>query len=148
MRKLLIIFVVILQVILLAYMAGQRENVLRTGKTIYLRTVPVDPRDLFRGDYVRLQYEISNIEREKMQDGLKLLSVSDSHKNKDKKVYAVLEVNDDNVAEVVYVTDKKPEKGKLFIRGRVERFGNFLFVIVNGKTRPGNFVYLKNVKTD
>ncbi|HBG77932.1 MAG TPA: hypothetical protein DDW84_03655 [Phycisphaerales bacterium] len=128
MRKLLIIFVVILQVILLAYMAGQRENVLRTGKTIYLRTVPVDPRDLFRGDYVRLQYEISNIEREKMQDGLKLLSVSDSHKNKDKKVYAVLEVNDDNVAEVVYVTDKKPEKGKLFIRGRVERFGNFLFV--------------------
>ncbi|MFA6177031.1 MAG: GDYXXLXY domain-containing protein, partial [Phycisphaerae bacterium] len=62
MRKLLIIFVVILQVILLAYMAGQRENVLRTGKTIYLRTVPIDPRDLFRGDYVRLQYEISNIE--------------------------------------------------------------------------------------
>lgn len=130
MRKLLIIIVVVLQVLLLVFMAGQRECVLRNGRTVYLRTVPVDPRDLFRGDYVRLRYEISNIEREKMQDGLKSLTVSDGYrdKNKDKKVYAVLEIDEDNVADIAYVTDKKPEKGKLFIRGRVERLGNCLFV--------------------
>jgi uncharacterized membrane-anchored protein len=130
MRKLLIIIVIVLQVLLLVFMTGQRECVLRNGKTIYLRTVPIDPRDLFRGDYVRLRYEISNIEREKMQDGLKSLTVSDGYRdrNKDKKVYAVLEIDEDNIASVVSVTDKKPEKGKLFIRGRVERLGNFLFV--------------------
>ncbi len=35
-----------------------------TGETVLLRTVPVDPRDLFRGDYVILNYEISRIPSE------------------------------------------------------------------------------------
>ncbi|MBN1134232.1 MAG: GDYXXLXY domain-containing protein [Methanosarcinaceae archaeon] len=32
------------------------------GEEILLKTAPVDPRDLFRGDYVRLSYEISMID--------------------------------------------------------------------------------------
>jgi len=32
------------------------------GQEILLKTVPVDPRDLFRGDYVNLRYEISSID--------------------------------------------------------------------------------------
>jgi hypothetical protein len=32
-----------------------------TGETIYLRTRPVDPRDLFRGDYVVLAYDIDRV---------------------------------------------------------------------------------------
>jgi GDYXXLXY motif protein len=32
-----------------------------TGETIYLRTRPVDPRDLFRGDYVVLAYDIDTV---------------------------------------------------------------------------------------
>lgn len=32
------------------------------GEEILLKTAPVDPRDLFRGDYVRLSYEISTID--------------------------------------------------------------------------------------
>ncbi len=35
-----------------------------TGETVVLRVVPVDPRDLFRGDYVILNYEISRIPSE------------------------------------------------------------------------------------
>lgn len=35
-----------------------------TGETVLLRTVPVDPRDLFRGEYVILSYEISRIPSE------------------------------------------------------------------------------------
>ncbi|WP_319506474.1 GDYXXLXY domain-containing protein [uncultured Methanolobus sp.] len=31
------------------------------GKEIVLKTEPVDPRDVFRGDYVILSYEISNL---------------------------------------------------------------------------------------
>ncbi len=42
-------------------MVVERAAILRDGATIRLATVPVDPRDLFRGDYVVLNYEISTI---------------------------------------------------------------------------------------
>ena len=38
-----------------------RAALLRTGKEIVLKTEPVDPRDLLRGDYVSLNYNISRI---------------------------------------------------------------------------------------
>lgn len=38
-----------------------RAAILRSGAEIRLRTVPVDPRDLFRGDYVVLNYEITTV---------------------------------------------------------------------------------------
>ena len=37
-----------------------------------------------------------------------------------KPVYVVLKVDDSNLASVVYVTDKKPCKGELYIRGRTD----------------------------
>ncbi len=39
-----------------------RASILRGGTEVRLRTVPVDPRDLFRGDYVVLAYPISTVE--------------------------------------------------------------------------------------
>jgi len=38
-----------------------QEFVLRTGTQITLQTTPIDPRDLFRGEYVVLRYEISTL---------------------------------------------------------------------------------------
>jgi uncharacterized membrane-anchored protein len=52
---------VALQVLLLLGMIGSRAAVLRSGRTVLLRVVPVDPRDLIRGDYVTLGYEISQV---------------------------------------------------------------------------------------
>lgn len=40
---------------------GSKEFTLRTGREVLLETVPVDPRDLFRGDYVALNYKINTI---------------------------------------------------------------------------------------
>jgi uncharacterized membrane-anchored protein len=121
MRKFLIICAALLQVFLLAFIGGQREYVLRTGRTIYLRTAPVDPRDFFRGDYVRLRYEISSIGKESFRDGLLIESKSEgSHKYKGKQVYVVLKVDSNDLASMVYVTDKKPANGQLYIRGRGE----------------------------
>ena len=57
-RALYLIFLA--QVLLLAELYADRALGLR-GETIRLRTVPVDPRDLLRGDYVILGYEISRI---------------------------------------------------------------------------------------
>ncbi len=47
-----------------AWMIGttvRQEFVLARGRTILLETVPVDPRDLLRGDYVILRYKISDV---------------------------------------------------------------------------------------
>ena len=39
----------------------QRAAILRSGQEVRLETAPVDPRDLFRGDYVVLDYRIGTV---------------------------------------------------------------------------------------
>ena len=52
---------VVLQILVLMGMIAGKAISHRTGDLILLRVVPVDPRDLFRGDYIILGYEISRI---------------------------------------------------------------------------------------
>lgn len=49
------------QIGFLAWMIAGRAAILRDGQEVLLKVEPVDPRDLLRGDYVRLGYEISTI---------------------------------------------------------------------------------------
>ena len=56
--------VVALQVALLLAILIPEERTLATGQEVLLQTVPVDPRDLFRGDYVQLRYTISTVHRQ------------------------------------------------------------------------------------
>lgn len=60
-RKQFIMLMSIPAVVILVFL-GVNLYTLGAGEEILLKTVPVDPRDLFRGDYVVLNYEISNIE--------------------------------------------------------------------------------------
>lgn len=39
-----------------------RMSLITSGRVVTLQVVPVDPRDLFRGDYVILSYEISRLD--------------------------------------------------------------------------------------
>ncbi|WP_043611625.1 GDYXXLXY domain-containing protein [Ensifer sp. ZNC0028] len=48
----------------LGYMIESRASILRSGRDVLLKTVPVDPRDLLRGDYVILNYDISRLQPE------------------------------------------------------------------------------------
>ena len=50
-----------LQTAVIGYMVEGRASILRSGADIRLKTQPVDPRDLLRGDYVILSYPISTI---------------------------------------------------------------------------------------
>jgi uncharacterized membrane-anchored protein len=50
------------QTAILGYMIESRASVLRYGHEVLLKTAPIDPRDLLRGDYVVLTYDISRIE--------------------------------------------------------------------------------------
>lgn len=54
-----IAIVAALQLLALGYMVFDRVRLVKTGTEIVLPIVPVDPRDLFKGDYVRLGYPIS-----------------------------------------------------------------------------------------
>jgi uncharacterized membrane-anchored protein len=54
------------QIGFLGWMIVGRAAILRDGKEVLLKVEPVDPRDLLRGDYVRLGYDISRIEVEKI----------------------------------------------------------------------------------
>jgi hypothetical protein len=57
----ILIAAVLFQVLVLFGMMAPRGTTLMTGDTILLRVVPVDPRDLLRGDYVTLGYDISRV---------------------------------------------------------------------------------------
>jgi len=56
----------LIQTLVLGYMIESRASILRNGAELVLKTVPVDPRDLLRGDYVILAYDISTIQPEKI----------------------------------------------------------------------------------
>ncbi len=65
MKSKLFILVLALQSAWLLGTAAMQERVLRVGQVILLETQPVDPRDLLRGDFVRLNYKISDVPRAK-----------------------------------------------------------------------------------
>ena len=119
MRTKLSIAAIVLQVALLAYMAAEREWVVRTGRTVYLRTAPLDPRDVMRGDYVRLNYEVTRVPRALWQGAPADTNSAREWPPRDTKVYALLREDEEGVAELVALSDQRPGEG-VFIRGRSE----------------------------
>src|SRR5688572_18493165 len=124
MRYRLAIGAVVLQVLALAFMAGEREWIVRTGRTVLLRTAPIDPNDPMRGDYVRLDYEISRVPRSRLEGGLPKVFAEpwDGRRTPERRVYARMDVGEDGIAELAALTDQEPGEG-LFIRGRAQESG-------------------------
>ena len=60
-RRLAFLVAVAAQAVLPLGLIGWNEVQLARGTEVRLRTVPVDPLDLFRGRYVRLRYDISSV---------------------------------------------------------------------------------------
>lgn len=114
MKKVLILLAVGFQILVLAWMAINREWIVRYGETVYLRTAPIDPRDIFRGDFVRLNYEISQLGSRLLEEQLK----TDKIKRAD-TLYVLLETGPEGVAKMRGVTRSKPFGG-LFVRGRAK----------------------------
>jgi uncharacterized membrane-anchored protein len=50
-----------LQILFFAGWAATEQRRLVTGSSILVRTAPVDPRDLLRGQYLRLSYEFNRL---------------------------------------------------------------------------------------
>jgi uncharacterized membrane-anchored protein len=112
MRKAFIMLAVLLQILVLAYMAAEREYIQRNGKVIHLRTAPIDPRNLFRGDYVRLNYEISRIPLNKLKAAADIKELK-----KGAKLYIRLKEGPNGLYELVNAGVEKPNTG-IYISGR------------------------------
>jgi len=119
-KKTFVIVAMILQVAVLGFMAGEREWVVRTGRTVFLRTAPVDPRDVMRGDYVRLNYEMSRVPRSLCRGVLAVTNAPGENTPRDLKVYALLREDEGGVVELTALSDELPHDG-LFVRGRTDR---------------------------
>jgi uncharacterized membrane-anchored protein len=122
MKRWVAVAVAVAQIGVLGFMAGQREWVMHTGRTLYLRTAPIDPDDPMRGAYVRLNYEIADVPRALCRDGLASWFEDNtvfSRERRDQVVYAALRLNDEGVAELMSLSDQRPAEMP-FVRGRVD----------------------------
>lgn len=117
-----------LQVAVLVAMIAVRAMPLVFGDTILLRVVPVDPRDLFRGDYVILSYDFSR----RPPQGIEGLSQAGDSRDKvwqGRTVYVSLVPDADGRhwrADKVSIS--RPTSGR-YIRGRIAASGQLEFGI-------------------
>lgn len=115
MRRQFIVLAIVAQLAVLGYMVAKREVILATGQQIYLQTAPIDPRDLFRGDYVRLTYPFNTVD-------VKQLRVTEKDKLNEKgyPVYAVMKQSENNLYNLDYLTDQQPQN-QIYIKGRINK---------------------------
>jgi uncharacterized membrane-anchored protein len=109
MKRALITIGVLWLVAILAFV-GYNEFTRFTGQEVVLRTAPVDPTDLFRGDYIILNYEINRID-------LNTLAPSEQFVVGDTVYVTVAE--QDGFAQAVAASKLRPD-APLFIRGTIE----------------------------
>jgi uncharacterized membrane-anchored protein len=103
--------------------------VLMYGEEIRLSTEPVDPRDLFRGDYVALRFSIeelpasllSEADLEKLAAGY---GAEEEFSGESSFVYILLAPDEDGVCRGVGIVFAPPAEG-LYLRGRIMSIHHF-----------------------
>lgn len=113
-KRTLLILAIFFQISILTVMVLNSYTILLRGEKILLKVEPVDPRSLFQGDYVRLDYSFSRLELTETNHDLDL----DSIRPRD-RVYLVFEPRG-QAWEPVYVTQEKSKlANKVYITGQV-----------------------------
>lgn len=108
------ILVALIQSAALIWMIYDRVSLIESGREIVLDTVPVDPRSLFRGDYVILNYAISGLDASTPGGNGKF--------RRGEPVYVTLEKPEEGGWRAAAVSGSFPEKtgtDEIVIRGRV-----------------------------
>jgi len=150
-RKLMFFAVAALQVLSLLGMIGFKYSVIATGRTVTLQSVPIDPRDLMRGDFVRIRFAINRLD-------LTLLAGGDSTFQPGDEVYVTLKDTGPAWTPVrasallpVLKEDEAVIKGKIVnVEGRMSLldYGIDSYYVPEGKGRDAERVRLWNVKLD
>lgn len=102
---------IVFQFFILTGMYALAAMPLWTGKEIKVKTTPVDPRSLFRGNYARLQYDFSRIKGS-------YFSGAEALRNGE-KVYVKLKLSDNGYYQLASVSLHKPDSG-VFLSGRID----------------------------
>lgn len=116
MKKRLIALIA-LQVILLLSLVGKYYSIAVGGTPVTLKTAPVDPTDLFYGDYVILRYEISRIQASAVEHDFSPGTSSDH-------VYVLLEKKGQPYYEATGVFQKKPvpKEGQVILKAKLNYY--------------------------
>jgi len=103
---------VVLMTLLLLGMIGRKQWTLSMGTRVMLETQPIDPRSLFRGDYVRLNYTIQSFDINAYPH---LAAVK-----RGDVIFVVLKKGEP-YWQVADISSVWPEQGGVVLRGEVER---------------------------
>lgn len=98
------------QFLVLTGMYVQAALPLWVGTEIKVKTIPVDPRSLFRGNYARLGYDFSQIDKNFFSETKKF--------REGEIVFISLKKDDNNIYNFSSASLLKPETG-IFLQGRV-----------------------------
>jgi len=110
-----ILLIILIQSVFLMLMIANRQAILSSDTTVVLETRPIDPRSLFRGDFVRLNYKINELQLDE-------LSGDRSFKKNDTVYIALQKKNLYWYAEAVYHEKSDAKRNhQVFIRGVVKR---------------------------
>ena len=117
-----LILAIIFQILLIIGMLAYALMPLYLGKEIKVRVNLYDPRDIFRGNYVSLSYDFSNLQRYKFDEKTGMeIDVYDGNFTKNDEIYAILKQD----ANATYAFDKfsftKP-KDTLFLAGKFDGY--------------------------
>ena len=123
---LMVIATLAILTLMLGTMVWGRISLLQNGSQVILKTAPVDPRDLLRGYFVRLRYDISRMKLKELpgwsQDRFAPLKSNGFRRHE--KVYLELARQSDGFWTPQWVMRSIPdEKGEsVFLRGRVRSY--------------------------
>jgi len=117
MRKQAFMIIFLWLIIISGFVLTQQFTLLM-GKEVLLKTVPVDPRDFLRGDYVILNYEIAQISNEDFAYN--------------STVYVSLNTDDNNIGYVKDISYNKPSDN-LYLKGKVGGCNTILPMFRNSK---------------
>ncbi len=101
--------IIFLQVLILLGIIMYKQHWIKTLEKVFLRVWVVDPRDILRGDYIYLNYDISKIDVNnfKIKDDFRI----------NEKIYVSIERYDD----IYYpVSVSRVEPSGLFLKGRIK----------------------------
>lgn len=101
------------QCLVLGWMIADRVILLRTGREIVLDAEPVDPRSLFRGDYVTLRYPAAQVP---------LGALAGTDDRSARALFVVLAQNADGQWRTVRASSKRPDavaQGEVMLQGRL-----------------------------
>jgi len=114
------------------------------GQEVKLSTIPVDPRDIFRGDHVVLRFAIEEVDLEAVSPGL-LSSLNDEERyiNEGIKVYVTLKPDDAGIYNAVLVSDTPPVDD-IYVRGKIEGSSRMENIRINYGNNLSRFYVKEN----